>query len=184
VIGDQGMILLAQSLAQAHNLKELDVSLNEIGPNGFRHLCDVLPATNIETLVCNKNFLGDEILQVFAMVISGETGTGATKLRRFDFSSCKLNDSGLFFLINALQSNKLISQIKLADNFFSESVEALMLEKLNKNTTLIDIGLLGNRFSHSCIAKIKKIAQRNVKMIEEQEPNKLKAEIYRLRYEH
>jgi hypothetical protein len=31
---------------------------------------------------------------------------------------------------------------------------------------------------------VKKITQRNVKMIEEQEPNKLKAEIYRLRYEH
>ena len=101
------------------------------------------------------------------MVIQGEQGTGATKLRKFDFSSCKLNDSGLFFLINALQNNKLISHIKLADNFFSESVEALMLEKLNKNTTLIDIGLQGNRFSHSCLAKVKKIALRNVKMIEE-----------------
>ena len=42
-----------------------------------------------------------------------------------------------------------------------------MLETLNKNTTLVDIGLLGNRFSHSCLAKIKKIANRNVKMIEE-----------------
>ena len=59
-----------------------------------------------------------------------------------------------------------------------------MLETLNKNTWLVDIGLQGNRFSHSCLAKIKKIAQRNVKMIEEQEPNKLKAEIYKLRYEH
>lgn len=59
-----------------------------------------------------------------------------------------------------------------------------MLETLNKNTTLEDIGLQGNRFSHSCLAKIKKIATRNVKMIEEQEPNKLKAEIYKLRYEH
>jgi len=57
--------------------------------------------------------------------------------------------------------------IKLADNFFSESVEAMMLETLNKNTTLIDIGLNGNRFSHSCLAKVKKITQRNVKMIEE-----------------
>lgn len=158
--------------------------MNEIGPNGFKKLCEVLPGTNIETLVCNKNFLGDDILQVFAMVIQGEAGTGATKLRKFDFSSCKLNDSGLFFLINALQNNKLISHIKLSDNFFSESVEALMLEKLNKNTTLIDIGLQGNRFSHSCLTKVKKIALRNVKMIEEQEPNKLKAEIYRLRYEH
>ena len=116
-------------------------------------------------------------------MIAGE-GQGATKLKRFDFSSCRLNDAGLIFIINALERNKKISQIKLADNFFSEQVEAIMLETLNKNTILVDIGLLGNRFSHSCLAKIKKIANRNVKMIEEQEPNKLKAEIYKLRYEH
>ena len=59
-----------------------------------------------------------------------------------------------------------------------------MLETLNKNTNLVDISLQGNRFSHSCLAKIKKITNRNVKMIEEHEPNKLKAEIYKLRYEH
>ena len=62
-------------------------------------------------------------------------------------------------------------------------MEAILLETLNKNTTLTEIALTGNRFSHSCIAKIKKITQRNVKMIEEQEPNKLKSEIYRLNYE-
>ena len=146
-------------------------------------LCDVLPQTNLQTLVCNKNFLGDQILELFAQVIMGD-GVGATKLRKFDFSSCRLNDTGLIFLINALERNKKISAIKLADNFFSEQVEAIMLETLNKNTTLVDIGLQGNRFSHSCLAKIKKIASRNVKMIEEQEPNKLKAEIYKLRYEH
>ena len=63
------------------------------------------------------------------MVIQGEAGTGATKLRKFDFSSCKLNDSGLFFLINALQNNKLISHIKLADKFFTESTGTQELEK-------------------------------------------------------
>jgi hypothetical protein len=46
------------------------------------------------------------------------------------------------------------------------------------------MGFQGNRFSHSCLSKIKKITTRNIRMIEEQEPNKLKAEIYRLRYEH
>lgn len=60
----------------------------------------------------------------------------------------------------------------------------MMLESLNKNTSLIELNFAGNRFSHSCLSKIKKIAIRNVKMVEEQEPNKLKAEIYRLRYEH
>ena len=103
-------------------------------------------------MVCAKNFLGDEILQFFSGILL------STKLKRFDFSSCRLNDSGLIHLIGALQQNKAISQIKLADNFFSESIEAMMLESLNKNMALIEINLNGNRFSHSCLAKIKKIA--------------------------
>mmetsp|Transcript_51396 Transcript_51396/g.70543 ORF Transcript_51396/g.70543 Transcript_51396/m.70543 type:complete len:99 (-) Transcript_51396:406-702(-) len=70
VIGDQGLILLSQSLRDATRLKELDVSLNEVGPAGFQALCEVLPYTNITTLVCNKNFLGDEILAFFANIIS------------------------------------------------------------------------------------------------------------------
>lgn len=183
VIGDNGIILLAQALSNAPKLKELDISLNEIGPTGFRVLCEALPDTNLQTLVCNKNFLKDEILEYFAAVITGD-GNGATKLKKFDFSSCRLNDAGLIYIVNALERNKHISQIRLCDNFFSEQIEAMMLETLNKNTTLTEIGLQGNRFSHSCLAKIKKIANRNVKMIEEQEPNKLKAEIYKLRYEH
>jgi Ran GTPase-activating protein (RanGAP) involved in mRNA processing and transport len=77
-----------------------------------------------------------------------------------------------------------VSQVKLSDNFFSEQIEGLMLEALNKNTNLVELNFSGNRFSHSCLAKLKKITTRNIRMIEEQEPNKLKAEIYRLRYEH
>ena len=59
-----------------------------------------------------------------------------------------------------------------------------MLESLNKNTALTEVNFAGNRFSHSCLTKLKKITVRNSRMLEEQEPNKLKAEIYRLRYEH
>lgn len=109
---------------------------------------------------------------------------GSSHLQQFDFSSCRLNDAGLLFLINALHNNKSVFSIRLTDNFFSENVEAVLLETLNKNTALTEIALQGNRFSHSCLQKVKKIAQRNVKLIEDQEPSKLKAEIYRLRYEH
>jgi Ran GTPase-activating protein (RanGAP) involved in mRNA processing and transport len=36
VIGDQGIILIAQALKESKtHLKELDISLNEIGPKGF-----------------------------------------------------------------------------------------------------------------------------------------------------
>jgi Ran GTPase-activating protein (RanGAP) involved in mRNA processing and transport len=109
VIGDQGMELLATGLLHAPNIKELDVSLNEIGPAGFSKLCEVLPHTGLTTLVCNKNFLGDPILELFAEVISGPDGCGATQLRKFDFSTCRLNDTGLLFLIKALENNKMIS---------------------------------------------------------------------------
>ena len=57
MIGDDGIILLAESLKYAKNLIYLDISLNEIGPAGFQALCEVLPDTNISNLICNKNFL-------------------------------------------------------------------------------------------------------------------------------
>ena len=85
--------------------------MNEIGPDGFRALCEVLPSTGLQTLVCNKNFLGDPVLELFAGILATEddNGTPALKLKKFDFSTCRLNDSGLIFLIKALENNKTIS---------------------------------------------------------------------------
>lgn len=182
IIGDDGSVLLAEALVGNKTLKELDISLNEIGPEGFQAICEVLHTTKIEVFTSNKNFLGDEMLALFANVLANEDNPSS--LKKFDFSSCRLNDTGLLYLINALQTNKQVSHMKLVDNFFSEDIEAILLQTLNKNTSLTDIQLQRNRLSHSCLSKIKKITSRNQRMIEEDEPNKLKAEIYRLRYEH
>ena len=91
------------------------------------------------------------MLAYFSNMVADPSNPG--KLRRFDLSSCRLNDTGLLYLINALQSNKNISHVRLTDNFFSESIEALLLETINKNTSLVDIALQGNRLSHSCLSK-------------------------------
>ena len=96
IIGDEGLVLLASALTSSPNLKELDISLNEVGPGGFQALCDVLPACQLTSLTCAKNFLGDDVLGYFATVLD------QSKLQRFDFSSCRLNDAGLIYLINAL----------------------------------------------------------------------------------
>jgi len=113
--------------------------LNEIGPAGFQELCEVLPDSNINHLVCNKNFLGDDVMAYFANILADPNSSG--KLKTFDFSSCRLNDAGLIYLINALQNNKNINKIRLTDNFFSENVEAVLLETLNKNISLTEISL-------------------------------------------
>ena len=70
MIGDDGVIFLAESLKYAKKLTFLDISLNEIGPAGFQSLCEVLPDTNISNLVCNKNFLGDDVMAYFANIIA------------------------------------------------------------------------------------------------------------------
>ena len=93
----------------------------------------------------------------FAKIIADANLT-CSHLVKFDFSSCRLNDAGLIYLINALQNNKTIQSFKLCDNFFSEDIESFLLETLNKNTNLTEIILTGNRFSHSCLTKIKKSA--------------------------
>ena len=45
--------------------------MNKIGPEGFQTLCESLPVTNLQTLVCCRNELGDEILELFASIIEG-----------------------------------------------------------------------------------------------------------------
>ena len=70
MIGDDGMLVLADSLKEAITLNSLDISLNEIGPAGFQALCEVLPQTNISFLICNKNFLGDDVMAYFANILA------------------------------------------------------------------------------------------------------------------
>ena len=99
--------------------------------------------------------LGDDIIEVFAAVLVGHQGMGGSSLIKFDLSSCRLNDRGLISLVRALSCNKNISQVRLNDNFFSEQIEAQLLELLNKNMHLTEVALHGNRLSHGCLAKIK-----------------------------
>ena len=93
----------------------------------------------MQVLTSAKNFLGDEVLAYFSNIIA-EQAQDCT-LKKFDFSSCRLNDAGLLYLINALANNTKISHIKLIDNFFSENIEPILLQTLNKNTALVEISV-------------------------------------------
>jgi len=70
MMGDDGVILLAESLKSAPTLTYLDISLNEIGPVGFQALCEALPDTNVAHLICNKNLLGDDVIAYFANILA------------------------------------------------------------------------------------------------------------------
>lgn len=54
---------------------------------------------------------------------------------------------------------------------------------IEKNKYLIELKVSGNRLSQCCLSRIDKIMKRNKKSLEEREPNKIRTEIYRLKYE-
>ena len=69
------------------------------------------------------------------------------------------------------------------DNYISEKVEKQIIELLDKNKQICYFEVNGNRLSLACLNRIRKILARNIKEQEEKEPNKIRTEIYRLKYE-
>lgn len=100
-----------------------------------------------------------------------------------DFSSCRISDSGILHFLERIEFFSNLKSLRVNDNFISEKIEKILIEILEKNFKLVDFSLNGNRLSLCCMNKIKKIMARNNKELEEKEPNKIKTEIYRLKYE-
>ena len=107
-----------------------------------------------------------------------------SEITEFDFSSSKIYDQGLIYILSELQNNTKINKIKLRDNYFSHEIDYVVIDFLDKNTNLIYLELTKNRFSYQCLQKIQKIIDRNVKIQNDKEPNKLLVEVYRLKYEN
>lgn len=181
-IGNAGLKMLAEGLKDNKYLEILDVSSNSITFESFAELCDCLNYNKIKILKARNNLLGDESMKYFADIVLSDGSF--SELVQFDFSSSKIYDQGLIYLLNKLQTNTKIKKIKLRDNYFSHEIDYVVLDFLENNTNLISFDLSKNRFSLQCIQKIQKIIDRNVKIQNDKEPNKLIVEVYRLKYEN
>lgn len=117
------------------------------------------------------------------IIADSSMGYEDVSLQKLDISSSRISDSGILHLLERIDYFENIRSIKVTDNFISEKIEKILLEILDKNKSLIEFGVQGNRLSLCCLNRIKKILQRNNKELEEKEPNKIKTEIYRLKYE-
>lgn len=104
-------------------------------------------------------------------------------LTKLDVSSSRISDPGILHFLEKVDIFENLKSIRATDNFISEKIEKILLEILEKNKTLVEFSLNGNRLSLCCMNRIKKILLRNNKELEEKEPNKIRTEIYRLKYE-
>lgn len=184
-IGNLGIKIISEGLIGNKTLESLDVSSNSVSFEGFIPLCNSILTNNIKIFKCRNNLLGDECMKYFAnTVLDIEKDSHKIKLQKFDFSSSKIYDQGLIYIMSKLKNNTTIISVKLKDNYFTHEVDSLLLEFLEPNKSIINLDLDKNRLSLLCLKKIKDLINRNRKFESDKEPNRLLVEVYRLRYEN
>ena len=181
-IGKIGVKTLAEGLISNEFLQILDLGSNSIVLDSFKYLCDSMNTNKIRILRCKNNLLGDDSMKYFSETILSKESK--SNLISFDFSSCKIYDQGLIYLLHSLATNARINWINLRDNYFSHEIDFVILNFLEKNTHLTHIDLVKNRFSFQCLQKVNKIIKRNRNIQNNKEPNKLLVELYSLKYEN
>jgi len=182
ILGDEGVFHLINALQHNETIRELNIALNEIGPVGASAMANMLPNSNIQSLNIGKNYLGDEAVIVFADILCGQDTI--CKLKSINLASCRVADRGVEYFFASIVGNKSLNSVNLNDNFISEKLEPILLECLDANFYLSKVRLIGNRLSHACLNRVKKICERNRREQENAEPNRLKNEAYRLQYEN
>ena len=179
---EEALKKLSKGLINNDTLKILDIGENNISFSSFKDLCDALTHSKIKIIRCKDNSLGDECAKYFSeKILCKETNS---VINSFDFSSCKIYDQGLIYILNGLINNDKISWINLSDNFFSHEIDFVILNFLEKNSFLTYLDLTKNRFSFQCLQKVNKIIKRNRNLQNNKESNKLLVELYSLKYEN
>ena len=181
-LNEEAIKSLAAGLINNECLKIIDLGENNINYESFKNICDCLNKNKIKIFRCKNNVLGDESAKYFSeTILNKDTNSSLTS---FDLSSCKIYDQGLIYILHSLTNNNKISWMSLKDNFFSHEIEFVILNFLEKNSSLIHIDLTKNRFSFQCLQKVNKIIKRNRNIQNNKEPNKLLVELYSLKYEN
>ena len=179
---EEALKKLSKGLINNESLRILDIGANNIDLLSFKDLCDALNQSKIKIFRCKENALGDECVKYFSeTILSKETNS---LISSFDFSSCKIYDQGLIYILNGLINNDKISWINLSDNFFSHEIDFVILNFLEKNSFLTYLDLTKNRFSFQCLQKVNRIIKRNRNLQNNKESNKLLVELYSLKYEN
>jgi len=181
-IGTNGLKFLSDGLKYNSFLEVLDLSINQIKYENFKEICNCLITNKIRNIKLKNNNLGDESMKYFAdNILNEET---KSNIDSFDFSACKIYDQGMIYILNGLQNNKKIQKVKLKDNYFSHEIDYVIIGLIENNFTLLKFDVLKNRLSNQCISSIRKIIERNNKIENEKEMNKLLVEVYKQKYDN
>jgi Ran GTPase-activating protein (RanGAP) involved in mRNA processing and transport len=186
-LGDQGISILANALAIRNaSILELNFSCNNITSVGVRALVD----DNVEAMKTVAK-LSLCIRSEGAIILADALGRNAMpSLKRLDLGDHGIEDDGFVALVSALEQNtslqilqlrgndfgergfvaladslpniKGLQQINLwANEIFQSTTLALLLEGFRKNTSLVQVHIIGSGAPVDFLQEIKCLGQRN-----------------------
>ena len=178
-----GLFELVNSLKINKTLKELDLSNNEIGTNGFKHssiLKELFTnlftvSSSLTSLNLSKNHIGHDI--IFPQITNALTSN--TVLKSLDLSENFLYVDDNKNISNALMKNTTLTRLILLNNPINVEILQYLSNIFDTNTTLTDLklGLLDRQLPseitdsplfNQLMDKINKQLQRNKSMITQQ----------------
>ena len=130
------MPLLEQVLTNNNTLSVLDVSSNDIGPDGCQHLADVRN-TSLSVLIMNSSHIGgDDADNIGRMLYHNKS------IRSIDLGYNHIEDDGLKRLVEHLKSNTTLKRLDLTSNDITSIGAGYLKELFTRNScTINDIGL-------------------------------------------
>ena len=55
------------------------------------------------------------------------------QLQKINFSSCRITDCGLLYIMESVEDYKILKEMNFKDNFISENSEKILIELMEKN---------------------------------------------------
>jgi Ran GTPase-activating protein (RanGAP) involved in mRNA processing and transport len=189
-LDDQGISVLANALAIRNaSPLELNLGTNSITSEGVRALVDenVEAVKTLTKISLGYNRIGNE----GAIILADALGRNAMpSLIELDLHSCRIDDDGFVALVSALEQNTSVQILNLKYNPFAErgymalaeslpkikglqqmhisayggfpsTTLPLLLEGFRKNTSLMEVSIIGSGATVDFLQEIKFLGERN-----------------------
>jgi len=162
-IGDEGCLEVAKFLSESAYLEHVDLTGNGITAVGAAHLAGALRLNRTcESLVLNFNSIGvagEEGLSSLCRALSTNTALKHLDLRHNSISG----GIAVQCIGDMLKSNTTLTHLELSWNPLQPAGGQILLDHVNKNTTLFDCQLSGCKISDETMKSIAKHLFRNRK---------------------
>ncbi|EPY19555.1 hypothetical protein STCU_09392 [Strigomonas culicis] len=141
-IGPDGAALVQKALARNTYITHLNLSMNELGPSGAASLAELLavPTCAVQTLLLYGNYLGDDGVRMLCEAIQGNK-----EVKRFTLGNNNVTDNCAAAIAAMLEANRTLEELDLRLNAFTVGgMKRLCKNGLEQNSTLSYLSLSGN----------------------------------------